>query len=151
MDKLEINDLPKANADGKVDHDFSEHTLLVAEDIEINREIVAAILEDSGVSIDFAENGSEAVAIFNKNPEKFSLILMDIHMPMMDGYEATRKIRAIDCAEAKSIPIVAMTANVFKEDIESCLASGMNNHLGKPVDKKALLDMLTQYLVVDNT
>jgi len=127
-------------------YDFYDHTLLIAEDVEINREIMSAVLEETEVSIDYAENGKIAVAMFRENPEKYSLILMDINMPEMDGYEATRQIRSLDLAWATEIPIVAMTANVFKEDIEKCLASGMNDHTGKPVDANALFGMLNQFL-----
>ena len=127
-------------------HDFSNYTLLIAEDVEINREIMSAILQETGVSIDYAENGKMAVSMFSKKPEKYDLILMDINMPEMDGYEATRQIRALDLPAAKSITIIAMTANVFREDIEKCLASGMNDHTGKPIDMKALLAILEKYL-----
>jgi len=126
--------------------DFSEHTILIAEDVEINREIMSAILTESEVSIEYAENGKEAVSLFNANPDKYDLILMDINMPEMDGYEATRSIRALNHSRAKEIPIVAMTANVFKEDIERCLASGMNDHTGKPIDSDDLFRHLDKYL-----
>ena len=125
---------------------FSTHSILIAEDIEINREITSAILEETGISIDFAENGREAVSLFLGNPNKYGLILMDIQMPEMDGYEATRIIRALEFERAKDIPVIAMTANVFKEDIENCLSAGMNDHIGKPVDVFELFDKLKQYL-----
>jgi PAS domain S-box-containing protein len=127
-------------------YDFADHTILIAEDVEINREIMSAILKETGVSIEYAENGKIAVSMFNANPDKYSLILMDINMPELDGYEATRQIRSIDSANAGIIPIIAMTANVFKEDIEKCLASGMNDHTGKPVDADSLIEMLNAYL-----
>jgi hemerythrin-like metal-binding protein len=126
--------------------DFSGHTLLIAEDIEINREIMSAILEETRVAIDFAKDGKLAVSMFKENPDKYSLILMDIQMPEMYGYEATQAIRALDLERAKKIPIIAMTANVFREDIESCIAAGMNGHTGKPVDSEALFEMLQKYL-----
>ena len=127
-------------------YDFYRHRILVAEDIDINREIISAVLEETQVSIDFAEDGQKAVAMFSAEPERYSLILMDINMPVMDGYEATRMIRALSPAHAKNIPIIAMTANVFREDVEKCLLSGMNDHTGKPVDTNALLGMLNKYL-----
>ena len=127
-------------------HDFSGHTLLVAEDIEINREIISAVLEETGVAIDYAEDGKLAVSMFSENPDKYALILMDIQMPEMDGYEASLAIRALDLEKAENIPIIAMTANVFKEDIEKCIASGMNEHMGKPVDTDVLLGLLSKYL-----
>ena len=131
----------------KKHYDFYSHTILIAEDVEINREIMSAILEETQVSIDFAENGRIAVDMFRENPDKYSLILMDINMPEMDGYEAARQIRALDFEKAKSIPILAMTANVFKEDIENCLASGMNDHAGKPIDAGALYGLLNKYIL----
>nr|MBP9626961.1 response regulator [Synergistaceae bacterium] len=127
-------------------YNFKNHTLLIAEDVDVNREIIGAVLENTGVYIDYAEDGLEAVALFSENPTKYSLILMDIHMPKMDGYDATRKIRSLDCPEALSIPIIAMTANVFREDIESCMEAGMNEHIGKPIDTQLLFKKLAYYL-----
>ncbi|MCL2425939.1 MAG: response regulator [Oscillospiraceae bacterium] len=127
---------------------FLGHTILVAEDIEINREIMSAVLEDTGVCIEYAENGKLAVSMFCEHPEKYSLILMDINMPEMDGYEATRQIRANGLPESHSVPIIAMTANVFKEDIDKCLDAGMNDHTGKPIDANELFDKLSKHLGV---
>ena len=127
-------------------YDFYEYTLLIAEDIEINREIISAILEETQVSFDYADNGSVAVSMYKERPDKYDLILMDVNMPEMDGYDATRAIRALDADRAKTVPIIAMTANVFKEDIEKCLSSGMNDHTGKPIDADALFEMLHKYL-----
>ncbi len=126
--------------------DFKNHSLLLAEDVDVNREIMENILEDTGADIDFAENGLEAVNMFKENPGKYSLILMDIQMPEMNGYEAAREIRSLDYAEAKNIPIIAMTANVFREDIENCLAAGMNDHVGKPIDTNDLFSKLSLHL-----
>jgi len=126
--------------------DLSNHTILIAEDIEINREIMLAVLEETGIAIEFAVNGKQADAMFRENGDKYGLILMDIQMPEMDGYEATRCIRSSTQVRAKEIPIIAMTANVFKEDIESCLAAGMNDHVGKPVDSVDLYSKLKRYL-----
>jgi len=128
-------------------YDFNGCVVLVAEDVEINREIMSAVLEDTGAAVEFAENGKTAVGIFSENPKKYSLILMDINMPEMDGYEATRRIRALPFSEAKNIPIIAMTANVFKEDIEKCIAAGMDGHTGKPIDSKELFEKLSKYLL----
>jgi signal transduction histidine kinase/CheY-like chemotaxis protein len=136
-----------ADGDGAEENDdFSGRTILLAEDIDINREIVMTILEPTGVTIDCAENGVEAVEKFTRNPRKYDIIFMDIHMPEMDGYEATRRIRASGSVQASSVPIVAMTANVFKEDIERCLTAGMNDHVGKPLDFDVILDKLRTYL-----
>ena len=126
--------------------DFRSNTILIAEDIEINREIMSAILDDCKIQIEFAENGQQAVEIFAKTPERFDLILMDINMPIMDGYEATRHIRSLEIPKAKEVPIIAMTANVFKEDIDRCIAAGMDNHTGKPVDAKELFAYFEEYL-----
>jgi PAS domain S-box-containing protein len=126
---------------------FEGYSILLAEDVEINREIVLSLLEDTGLTIDCAENGAEVVRLFKRAPAKYGVLLMDIHMPEMDGYEATRRIRALDVPEAKTVPILAMTANVFKEDIDKCLAVGMNDHLGKPIDITELMKRLEKYLL----
>ena len=131
-------------------YNFNNHTLLIAEDIEINREIMSAILEETNVSIDYAENGEIAVSMFSKNPDRYSLILMDINMPEMNGYDATRAIRALNFEKAKGIPIIAMTANVFKEDVGKCLASGMNDHTGKPINTDVLFGLLNKHLHIKN-
>ena len=128
-------------------HSYSAHTILLAEDTEINREVLAAILEPTGIGIDFAEDGHEAVVMFTSHPDKYSLIFMDIHMPEVDGYEATRRIRSLGLDRAKNIPIIAMTANVFKEDIAKCLEAGMNSHIGKPIDTAVLFAKLDLYLL----
>ena len=128
-------------------YDFQKHTVLIAEDVEINREIMSALLEQTGVSIEFAENGTAAVSMFAASPKKYDLILMDINMPEIDGYEATRRIRALGRAGAKDIPIIAMTANVFKEDIDKCLAAGMNDHIGKPIITDLLCEQLNKYMI----
>jgi len=126
---------------------FEGHTILLAEDIEINREIVITVLEPTALNIDCAENGKQAVEKFAASPTKYDLILMDVQMPEMDGYEATRKIREIEQGTAREpVHIVAMTANVFREDIEKCLSAGMNDHLGKPLDMNELLKKLRKYL-----
>jgi len=125
---------------------FAGYRILLADDMEINREIVMALLEPTHLQIDCAENGKEAVALFSEAPEKYDMILMDMQMPEMDGCEATRSIRALDVPNAGTIPIIAVTANVFQEDIERCLASGMNNHIGKPLDLDVLLEHLCGYL-----
>ena len=125
---------------------FTGHTVLLAEDIEINREIVMTLLEDTGLTIVCAENGEEACARFKADPDAYSMIFMDIHMPEVDGYEATRRIRAMsDIPRADSIPIIAMTANVFREDIERCLEAGMNGHIGKPINLDEMYAALHRY------
>jgi len=134
--------------DAQMDIDglFSGRRVLLAEDVEINREIVQALLEPSKLEIDYAENGLEAVRMFSEAPEKYDMIFMDVQMPEMDGYEATRRIRALDMPKAKTIPIVAMTANVFREDVEKCIEAGMNSHVGKPLDFNEVMIKLRTYL-----
>jgi signal transduction histidine kinase len=134
-----------ATADGE-DPDFSSYRVLLVEDIEVNRTIVNALLEPTAVSIDEAYNGLEALEMFKKNPERYDLILMDVQMPEMDGYAATQNIRALDTPRAQSVPIIAMTANVFREDVERALEAGMNAHIGKPIDLSELLRLMSAYL-----
>jgi len=125
---------------------FKGKQILLVEDVEINREIVIALLDDFNLEITEAEDGQQAFEKFAAAPEKFDLIFMDIHMPGMDGYESTKLIRALDNPRAKTVPIIAMTANVFKEDVEHCLAAGMNDHLGKPLDLNDIIRILDKYL-----
>jgi CheY-like chemotaxis protein len=136
---------PAANTGG-----FEGRSVLIVDDVEINREILIALLEDVKLSISCAENGVEAVRIYTKDPAAYDLIFMDVQMPEMDGYEATRRIRAFEAenpgVRPKGISIVAMTANVFKEDIEQCFAAGMDDHVGKPVEIEEVLEKLRKYL-----
>jgi len=133
---------------------FAGRHLLLVEDVEINREIVQTLLEPTKIEMDNAENGAEAVRMFTEAPDKYDIIFMDIQMPEMDGYEATKRIRAFEAElqnnvnnkNRKQIPIVAMTANVFKEDIEKCLAAGMDSHVGKPLDFEEVMNRLRLYL-----
>ena len=127
--------------------DLSGHAILIAEDVEINREIILALLEPTNVVAVCAENGALTLDMFERAPDKFDLIFMDVQMPEMDGYEATRRIRALDMPRAKSIPIIAMTANVFREDIDKCLEAGMDSHMGKPVDFNKLMEILKANLL----
>ncbi len=120
--------------------------VLLVEDIEINREIVIALLESTGAIFEIAENGLIAVQKFTENPTDYHLILMDIRMPEMDGYDATVHIRQYDHPYAKSIPIIAMTANAFREDLEKCLNVGMDAHVGKPVDLNHLLAAIKKFV-----
>jgi signal transduction histidine kinase/DNA-binding response OmpR family regulator len=133
---------------------FAGRRILLAEDVVINREIVLSLLEPASLVIDCAENGMEAVKLFSEAPDSYDMIFMDVQMPEMDGYEAARCIRAIEkdrrekqgLGFSSGIPIVAMTANVFQEDIKKCLDAGMNAHVGKPLDLAEVLDVLRQYL-----
>jgi len=156
------------SADSKIS--FKDHTILIADDVDINRDILAALLEKTEISVDFAENGVAAVSMFKANPGKYGLIFMDVNMPEMNGYEATKEIRLFEEELIKNasgkdspsftedetgshkrnlrkqIPIVAMTANVFREDIENCLKSGMNSHIGKPIEPESLYETLRRNL-----
>jgi len=126
---------------------FKGRCILLVEDVEINREIMLAVLKPTHLEIDCAENGKEAVRMFSEAPDKYEMIFMDVQMPGMDGYEATRSIRALDIPQAKSIPIIAATANVFTEDIKKCLEAGMNDHVGKPLNFNEVFDKLRVYLL----
>ena len=122
---------------------FAGKKMLVAEDVEINREIIISLLEDTGISIDCAENGQEAVEMITASPGKYDVVLMDVQMPIMGGHEATRLLRAQGLI---NLPIIAMTAHVFNSDIEECLEAGMNEHIGKPIDVDVVLEKLHKYL-----
>ncbi|MDR3363435.1 MAG: response regulator [Clostridiales Family XIII bacterium] len=126
--------------------EFSGRHILLAEDVDINREIVMSLLEPTGVTIDCAENGAIAVQRFCANPGRYDLVFMDLQMPVMDGYEATRSIRQSGTEEAQSIPIIALTANVFKEDVERSSAAGMNGHLGKPLYFGEVMSVMRKYM-----
>ena len=119
---------------------------MVVEDFKINREILILLLKETGILIDCAENGKEAVDIVAADHEKYDLVFMDLQMPVMDGLEATRRIRALPARGREKLPIVAMTANVFKSDIEECIAAGMDGHIGKPIDIGKVMDVLRKYL-----
>ena len=133
--------LPKAS------DDIKGKNLLLVEDNELNREIAVAILSESGFNVECACDGTEAVEkMKNAEPDDYDLILMDVQMPIMDGYEATKAIRAMDDPVKSHIPIIAMTANAFDEDKRNALASGMNDHIAKPLDMDKLFAVLRRYL-----
>ncbi|MDR1138141.1 MAG: response regulator, partial [Synergistaceae bacterium] len=140
------NILPQEEDRLRYTDSLADYRIILAEDIEINREIVQTFLEPTEITIDCAENGAEALALFSESPEKYDMIFMDVQMPEMDGYEATQRIRALDSPEAKTIPIIAMTANVFREDIEKCIECGMNDHIPKPLDFDKMFAKLRRYL-----
>ena len=127
--------------------DFSGKRVLLVEDIEVNREIAKAVLMEIGLEVDDASDGSDAVQIFRTSPPNhYDIILMDVQMPTMNGYDATRNIRALSRRDARTVPIVAMTANAFEEDKENAIKAGMDDHLAKPLDIPKLIEMLNKYL-----
>ncbi len=121
--------------------------ILLVEDNELNQEIATAILEEAGFQVETAENGQEAVdKVSQSQPGWYQLVLMDVQMPVMNGYEATRRIRRLDNRELAEIPILAMTANAFEEDKQEALRSGMNGHIAKPINISKLLETLNAML-----
>lgn len=127
----------------------ARHTgrILLAEDNELNREIAETILEEAGFEIESAENGQIALDMLEQSkPGYYQVILMDVQMPVMGGYEATRRIRELKNSELSSIPILAMTANAFEEDKQKALLSGMNGHIAKPIDIAKLMETLDEIL-----
>ncbi len=127
--------------------DLSGKRILLVEDIDINRIIVIELLRETNVTIDEAVDGAEAVRIFEASPPGcYDLIFMDIQMPHMDGYEAAGRIRESDRPDARNIPIIAMTANAYSEDINKAIAAGMNGHLSKPIDIDAVKRLLAEML-----
>ena len=127
--------------------DFSGKRVLLVEDIEVNREIAKAVLTEIGLDVDDADDGTVAVQKFKDSPPNhYDLILMDVQMPKMNGYEATKAIRALMRRDSNTVPIVAMTANAFDEDKANAINAGMNDHLAKPLDIPKLLETLHKYL-----
>ena len=125
--------------------DYTGKKILLVEDNELNREIATAILEEAGLQVDAVEDGTDAVQRMTETPEdSYDLILMDIQMPRMDGYTATRKIRALSNPKKASIPIVAMTANAFDEDRQKAFSAGMNAHIAKPINVTVLIKTLDE-------
>ena len=121
--------------------------LLLVEDNELNQEIAKTILEEAGFLIDTADDGTIAVEKLEAAPaDAYDLILMDIQMPVMDGYQATQAIRAMADPVKASIPIVAMTANAFEEDRQKAAEAGMDGHVAKPIDVEKLMDVLEEIL-----
>ena len=133
------------------DFDFNGKKALLVEDVDINTEVILAMFEDSGMLIDCAENGEEAVNKFTADPLKYDIIFMDIQMPIMDGYTATEIIRKSGLPNAETIPILAMTANAFSEDVAKARAAGMNDHISKPIDydllRRKIDHLITAYRI----
>ena len=149
---FEIAEKPEeipAEMDGEVN--IAGLHLLLAEDNELNAEIARTLLEDEGAITTIVNDGQQAVDIFSRNkPGTFDAILMDIMMPEMDGLSATKAIRALDREDAKTIPIIAMTANAFDEDEKKCMEAGMNAHLVKPLDIQKMKEAVCRYLNKQN-
>ena len=141
---LEIDHNAEKEQQKKVEKpDLSGKSVLVVEDNELNLEIAKMLLEDEKMVVTTAENGEEAVDIVSQSvPGRFDFIFMDIMMPVMDGLEAARQIRTLNCKDTKEIPIIAMTANAFQDDIRDCIDAGMNAHIAKPIDSKKIEDTL---------
>ena len=133
-------------ADRAGDVVLSGKRVLLAEDNELNWEVARELLSILELELDWAENGEICVEKFRESPAGYyDAIIMDVRMPVMDGYEATAAIRKLERADA-DIPIIAMTADAFSEDIQRCLACGMNDHLAKPIDIQAVTSKLKKYL-----
>ena len=149
--RLQKTELPKSRVAGDVSLgslSLAGNHILLAEDIEINRIILIELLADTGVQIDEAADGGQALQMFKQSALQFyDLVFMDVQMPNMDGYQATREIRRLDRPDAKSVPIIAMTANAYREDIERALSAGMNGHVAKPIDIDAVKQLLYNELV----
>lgn len=140
-----VKPLPAVKPVGR--SDFSGHRVLIVEDNDLNMEIALEFLQSLGVVCEGAENGRRAVEMFNASaPGHYEMILMDVRMPVMNGYEATREIRRLEREDARQIPIVAMTADAFSSDIKMALNAGMNEHLSKPVSIERLQEVLEQWL-----
>jgi len=138
---------PKAPAAQPEKISFAGKRFLVVEDQIINREIAVELLKMSKATVETAVDGKDAVDKFTAStPGYYDLILMDIQMPIMNGYEASKTIRASNHAQAKTIPIIAMTADAFTEDVSKSFTAGMNEHISKPIDVKKMLQTLAKFL-----
>ncbi len=138
---MKRKDIPAAMEQRRAD--LTGRHLLLAEDVDVNAEIIQMILQMREMKADRAENGKIAVEMFAGHPEGYyDAILMDMRMPEMDGLEATRRIRAMARPDAKTIPIIALTANAFDEDVQRSLQAGLNAHLSKPVQPETLFETL---------
>ena len=128
-------------------NDYSGRRILLVEDNSVNREIARTILEEMGIAVEEACDGADGVEKVSNSAEGYyDLIFMDVQMPNMDGYAATQAIRKLGRRDADTIPIIAMTANAFDEDVRAALRAGMNAHFAKPIDVKELCNLLSRYL-----
>lgn len=146
---MEIADSPKANVESTEDEiaDITGKKVLLVEDIELNQEIAQYMLEEMGLEVTIAANGKEAVDLFRESElYTYQAVLMDVMMPVMNGYEATRAIRSLERPDAAEIPIIAMTANAFAEDVRAAEDAGMNEHIAKPLDSEILDGVLKRWM-----
>ena len=148
LEPLEMDS--QANADNSENIDLAGHRILLVEDNAINAEIARMILEQYGAEVQQAENGKIGLeALQEKGPGYYDAVLMDIQMPVMNGFEATKAIRALGGAYATALPIIAMSANAYDEDVRDCLAAGMNGHIAKPFNPDELMRILRRYISAD--
>ncbi len=151
LPRAQQEDIPAADAQSAAQVDLTgrlaRHKMLLVEDSPINQEILLSLLEETGITIQCADNGRQAVEMFAADPAAWDIVLMDVQMPEMDGLEATRRIRALEHPRAAAVPIIAMTAHVFSEDVERCLQAGMTAHLGKPLAVDRLFQVLRDNLL----
>ena len=121
--------------------------ILLCEDNQLNREIACALLKNKGITTVCAENGEKGVKLFSEsNPYEYSAVLMDVRMPVMDGIDATKQIRLLGRSDAADVPIIAMTADAFAEDVQRCLDAGMNAHIAKPINPEVMFSTLCKYI-----
>lgn len=147
---FEMGAAPEKSKKEEADKENSIHglNLMLVEDNELNAEVAEILLEDEGAIITMVNDGQQAVELFNNNPVgTFDAILMDIMMPVMDGLTATKAIRALNRPDAGIIPIIAMTANAFAEDVQRCLDAGMNAHLAKPLDIEKVKKTICEHTI----
>ena len=145
-----MGDSPEAEASGEEaegEHDLAGRRVIIAEDNDLNWEIAEELLSELGLELVRAENGRVCVELFGKSESgEYDGVLMDLRMPEMTGYEASRVIRAMDRPDAKTIAIIAMSADAFAEDVQRCLDCGMNAHSAKPIDVKTVAMLLERYM-----
>ncbi len=155
LEKLDDEEIKKIQSDSghkkELEVDFSNKRVILADDILVNRQIAKKLLEKVGFKVEEAENGQDAVNMLAASDDGYyDAVLMDIQMPVMDGYEATKAIRKMTDDRKKNIPVIAMTANAFSEDIRKAKEAGMNAHVAKPIDVKKMVQTLSEVLGGDN-
>ena len=145
MKKASHSEMPVLSENSVKPVDFTTKTVLLAEDDELNTEIAKTLLEADGLTVETAENGQQALDMYKASETGYyDVILMDIRMPVMDGLEATKLIRRSERADAAAIPVIAMTANAFDDDMKKSIECGMNGHISKPIDMNRIREVLTK-------